>query len=53
MTHVTLDLEPVKVDDVGDRAVKEVRVVRDDDARAVGERGEVVDEPGDVDDIEL
>jgi hypothetical protein len=42
-THVSLDLEPVEVDDVGDRSVEEVRVVRDDDAGAVGERREVVE----------
>ncbi|GFZ45382.1 LOW QUALITY PROTEIN: hypothetical protein JCM24511_03108 [Saitozyma sp. JCM 24511] len=53
VARVALELEVVEVEDVGDGAVEEVRVVRDNDRRAGGERGEVVDEPVDVEDVEM
>ena len=53
VTGVSLDLESVQVDNVGTGSVEEVTVVRDDDRGTVGERGEVVDQPSDVDDVQM
>jgi hypothetical protein len=43
VTWVSLNLEPVQVDDVGNGSVEEVRVVGDDDGGTVGEGSEVVE----------
>ena len=50
---VTPELEAVEVEDVGDHVVQEAGIVRDDDGRAGLEAGEVVLEPGDVDNIQV
>jgi hypothetical protein len=53
VTGVSLELEVVQVESIGDGSVKEIGIVRDNDGGTVGEGGEVVDQPSDVDDIQM
>jgi hypothetical protein len=53
VTGVSLELEVVQVESIGNGSVKEIGIVRDNDGGTVGEGGEVVDQPSNVDDIQM